>query len=374
MASLDELKSQQQMQFQQAQLFNMQAKKATPNYQMAIKKDIDSINNMYTNSRYSPIGTDEVGTPFPAFREFGGRMTQWAPVALDSSTLRKTMNLPTDTTTARNSLQKDAISTGNDGLKNWLYGVQTLANLSTTNFCTSNSDCAPYGPNYKCNSNYESWPDSYGNQSGSTCSLTKYPELDGGKYIRKDAYSGGIGKNCSTDNDCGDGYECNNTTDMFGKNLQQSGYCSIPFSCPDNKKRFLGTPANSGLPVVPPKNQNNGGMGYKTKQECQENALATQDCVQGGETGNYYALFPGTCPTFPSNRIGGAAGALRQSTASQKENGFSIPSYANFKSSTFGSNSKPVRSLYNVASKANAAQQNSPLMYSLSINPKPSNA
>jgi len=35
--------------------------------------------NEYTNARYAAIGNETVGKPFPAFREYAGRFTDWTP-------------------------------------------------------------------------------------------------------------------------------------------------------------------------------------------------------------------------------------------------------------------------------------------------------
>ncbi len=344
-----------------------------PNYNIALnqlEKD-----NTYVNARYAPTGDSTVGIPFPAFREFGGRFTLWQPSSLAMSTLKKQMNLPTDNTTFRQGFSQNAIAAGNESLKNWTVSTQTLSNPSfDTMFCTTNDDCEAFGKNYSCNSNYEPWPDSYGNQSGSVCSYTAYPEIDEGKYFRKNAMQGGIGKACTTNNDCGSGYECNNVTDFVGKNVQQTGYCSQVYDCGDGKKRYMGYPYNSGIPMPPPDSQNNGGQGYNSKGECKNEALAQQNCVNVGS--KWFAVYPGYCPVPATQRVGGAQGALATTDRQQAMTGFQIPAYATNQSSSMGgTNKKSVAfSAFNRnASGAENVSMNQPFMYEMAMNPRPSN-
>jgi hypothetical protein len=213
-----------------------------------------------------------------------------------------------------------------------------------------------------------SWSDAKGNQ-GNYCSITKYPELEGGIYQRKTTGEGGIGKACTTDSDCGSGYSCNNTTDMFGKNNQQTGYCSQIYQCPDGA-HFIGYPYNSGIPIIPPSGQNNKGTGYSTENECNNNKLAQQDCKQDS-TGKYFATYPGYCPVVTNLRSGNnPSGMLPSSNMAVQQTGIKIPSYATNRSSSIG---KPLSAFtsWNInASPENLQQMSDPLDYEISINPK----
>jgi hypothetical protein len=341
------------------------------NYSLAFNEinKADSVDN-YINARYAPTGNNQVGLPFPAYKEYGGRFTQWQPSALEISTLKKQMNLPTDNNTFRQGFIQNAIGTGDESLKNWTFATQTLANPSfATMFCTSNDDCAPFGQNYSCNSNYEPWPDSYGNQSGSVCSYTAYPEVDSGTYVRKDQSQGGIGKKCNTDNDCGSGYECNQSTDFVGRGIQQTGYCSQTYNCADGKKRYIGYPYNSGIPVPPPKDQNNNGLGYQTEKECKNNAMAQQNCIKMGNT--WFATYPGYCPVQPTLRVGSPQGALMVTGQGESAAGFQIPAYGPIKASSMGG-SAVARAFTSFGAKASTGM-NEPLQYEMALNPRPAN-
>lgn len=345
-----------------------------PNYALALKKDQSKINNYYTNARYAPVGNETVGQPFPFYKDYGGRMTMWNSSASAMSTIKKQMNLPTDNTAFRNGITNDAINLGNDGLTSWVYGTQTLANHSFDNrFCTSDTDCSQFGPNYTCNANYENWPDAKGNQSGSICTLTHYPEVDSGNYMRANAINGGIGKACKLDTDCNQqmGYSCNNQTDIVGKNIQQTGYCAQTYKCPNGETKFLGTPYNSGIPQPPLDSQNNFGTGYGSKEECMAFASAQQSCVP--LQGRYYATYPGYCGVGPSLRKGTQGqGALRITSMVQKSNGFTIPQFGPIASSTFGGadTAQQMQRAFNAQGSDSMA---SPLQYSLNINPRVTN-
>lgn len=352
---------------------NLTIKPGHPNYALAAFKDMSSINNDYTNARYAPTGSDETGKPFPMYKDFGGRMTTWNSSASSMSTIKKQMALPTDTTAFRTGITNDSMGIGNDSLTGWVYGTQTLANKDFANrFCTNNTDCAAYGSEYKCNSNYEPWNDAYGSQSGSVCSKTIYPELKDGSYSRSLSSNGGIGRGCTTNTDCNTdaGYECNNQVDMFGKNIQQSGYCSQTYTCDDDKKRYLGYPYNSGIPQVPPSTQNNNGNGYSSKEECSVNSSAQQDCIQDS-SGAWFAVYPGYCPVGPVLRKGPTGqGALRVSTMVQVSSGFTIPQYGPVQSSSLGSSDSINRANALNFSQKTSSEMNEPLQYSLSINPR----
>jgi len=332
-----------------------------PNFQMAINnttKQLQSAN--YIGPSY------DGGVPFQSYKQPADYMTDWFGSSSWNSITSLQQNLPTDNTASRNAHQANALNSGNNSLKGWVFSTQTLTNPSASTYaCTNPSDCAPLGKNYTCNSNYSPWPDSYGNQAAS-CVPVFYPELSGGTYQRSLAINGGIGKKCQSDDDCdsGNGYQCNNTTTIFGKNIQQTNYCAQTYKC-GTEKRFLGTPYNSGIPVPPDPSQNNNGRGYSTMAECQSNAMAQQQCVQA-DNGNYYATFPGFCPLPPNQRINGPQGALPTSNTNTGQ--FSIPSYANSLASSFGS-SRAAQAL-NIGNY-NKENNFSPLQYSLSINPSP---
>lgn len=343
-------------------------------FKMAAMKELDSINPVYSNARYAPSGRNNIQIPFLNFREYGARMTQWQPTSLTSSTWKKQMNLPTNNTAYRQGVNQDAINLGNTSNKAWVYSTQTLANVSTdTMFCTSDADCASF-PGTTCNANYESWPSAHGDQSGSFCSYTVYPELEKEGYQRKDANQGGIGRACQTDRDCGEGYKCNNETDTFGKNVQQTGFCSQKYTCPGGSKHYIGYPYNSGIPQPPDSNQNNGGMGYTSKEQCMNEALAQQDCIQ--QDGKWFATYPGYCPV-PKNLRKGAQphGALRTTSPTQANQGFTIPQYATSQSSSMGGSSTAGALVsWNLSSKVGEnTGMSGPLQYLQNISPIPPN-
>lgn len=311
------------------------------------------------------------GDKFLAYKDFGGRFTQFQPVSLNASTWKKMASLPTDNTKFRYQMMGDGINIGNSANQNWTFTTQTKSNPSAdTLYCTTSDDCKPFGPKYTCNSNYEPWNDAYGNQSGSFCSFTAYPELDSGVYTRKSAAEGGIGKSCIDNSDCGSGYECNNNTDIFGSNIQQTGFCAQTYTCANGEKRYLGYPYNSGIPVIPSASQNNGGFGYSTSKECQRNASAQQDCVKFNE--RYFATYPGYCPVQPTMRAGGnPAGALIMDNGRAKQSGFILPGGPWGRESTMGGTNKNSLAFnaFNINSKkSNYNDVSEPLKYELSLN------
>lgn len=348
------------------------APKNGPNFALAASHNLADINTTYTGPRFTPMNGAKVGAPFPFYKDTGARMTQWNSSASSLSTLKKQMNLPTDTTAFRNGMINDAIGIGNGSLTGFVYNSQLLGNQSVDNrFCTSDADCQPYGPQYHCNSNYESWPDSYGSQSGSVCSATQYPELSGGSYQRAMADNGGIGKSCVTDGDCNTaaGYSCNDTVDLFGKNLQQTGYCAMKYVCPDGTPKFLGTPYNSGVPIAPPVGQNRGGAGYNSKADCSAAALPMQDCAPDA-AGRWFATYPGYCPVGPSLRQGPSGqGALRVTSPQQAASGFVIPAYQNALASG-GLGSSKSNAFAQEAFHRGGGGGSQALQYSLLINPR----
>lgn len=331
-------------------------------------KEVDKANNNdYVNARYAPVGNETVGMPFPLFRQPAGYFTDWTPAGQSPSNLKRQMNLPTNNTLFRNTQQNDGVSLQNKQNSAWLYRTQTLTNNGDAIACRNNTDCASW-PGTSCNAQFMSWPDAKGNQ-GNFCSLTKYPEMVDGMYFRKNTSQGGIGKACTTDNECGSGYSCNNSTDMFGKNVQQTGYCAQTYQCPDGE-HYLGYPYNSGIPIIPPSGQNNGGNGYSSESECSNNKLAQQDCKQDMR-GKWFATYPGYCPVVSNLRSDNSpSGMLPSSSMSSIDAGIKIPAYATNRSSSIG---KPLSAFtsWNInASSTNTQQMSDPLLYELSINPR----
>jgi hypothetical protein len=329
-----------------------------------IKKDD---NYDYVGARYAPTGNQTVGDPFPLFKQPAYYFTDWTPNTQTVSNMKRQMNLPTNNTLFRNSQEKDGVNIQNNQNTAWMYRTQTLSNNGEVMACRNNADCSAW-PGTTCNPNYQSWSNAHGNQ-GNYCSETKYPEMTKGVYNRKDASRGGIGKACSTDNDCAMGYSCNNDVDMFGNNVQQTGYCSQTYECEDGI-HHAGYPYNSGIPMPPPLNQNKGGVGYNTKEECDENKVSQQDCVRG-KNGNWFATYPAYCPIPTNMRKGGnPLGALPSSNARDISNGIRIPAYATNKSS-MSEKKLGAFSAWNINSSKNSSQEMSePLRYELSINPK----
>jgi hypothetical protein len=339
-----------------------------PNFSLAASK-VASTSNDSANVNM-PRFAD--GGAFMAYKNSSGRYTQHQPTSSSVSSLKQQMNLPTSTSQFRRGLQDSAVNIGNDGNKDWVFTTQTLAGPSADSLlCTSDADCGALA-GYSCNSNFQNWNDSYGNQSGSTCAYTMYPELKDGVYNRKLSNEGGIGRACFSDEGCNTaaGYSCNNETDLFGSHIQQNGFCAQKYTCPDGKERYLGTPSNSAVPMEPSKSQNMKGAGYSTLDECRSNSKAQQNCIQD-KSGAYFAVFPGYCPTVASLRKDPSAGtgALQTSSMNQVNTGFTIPGYhMSLSSSNFGSK-KGALSAFNMSGAKH--EMSEPLQYSLSINPKP---
>lgn len=337
-------------------------------FQQAAFSELEQANqNDYVNARYAPTGNQTIGMPFPLFRQPASYFTEWTPAGQASSNLKRRMNLPTNNTLFRNTQQADGVSLANKQNKAFVFRTQTLANNGDPIACRNNTDCASW-PETTCNGQFMSWPDAKGNQ-GNFCSITKYPELESGTYYRKTTVEGGIGKACTNDNECATGYSCNNVTDMFGKNVQQTGYCSQVYQCPDGP-HFLGYPYNSGIPIVPPAGQNNQGRGYNTKEQCSHNKLAQQDCKQD-LSGNWFATYPGYCPVVSNLRSGDhPAGMLPSSSMSSQNSGIVMPGFATSGGSAIG---KPLSAFtsWNInASPVNSQQMSDPLSYELAINPR----
>lgn len=343
-------------------------------YNKIIKNNIFYLKMQYMNAVYARMGDQQVGTPFLNYKDYAGRMTQQQSIASNMSTLKKQMNLPTSTNTFRDALVGTGIGLGNKSLNQWVDSTQKLSNITFDRlYCTSDADCTKVNPTYTCNSNVESWPDAHGNQSGSYCADTKLPEFIDGKFTRLNTTQGGIGKQCFTDADCNttSGYFCNNSTDTFGHNIEQTGFCAQTFDCGDDVKRFVGYPAGSSVPISPPINQNNNGTGYTNLDECQKSTVGGQRCSL--VNGRYFATYPGYCPVSSSLREGSnPTGALTLTSLKDISRGLVIPAYANSLASSIGSSSQITS-----VSRANALMAGkggeSPLEYEMRINPRPSN-
>jgi hypothetical protein len=336
-------------------------------FEAAAYEVLDAASDVSTNARYAPIGNEAVGLPFLAYKQPGYYMTDWTPAGQRSSNIKREMNLPTDNTTFRNTLQDDGVKLQNNQNEAWVGRFQTLANNGDTIACRNNTDCASW-PGTTCNPQFMSWTDAKGNQ-GNYCSVTKYPELQNGYYQRKNALDNGIGRACKTDSDCAGGYHCNNETDKFGKNIQQTGFCAQKYSCPGGTTHFLGYPYNSGIPMPPPDSQNNEGLGYSSESECKNSKMAQQDCKP--LNGRWFATYPGYCPVVTSLRENGnPRGALVSESRRTVDGGIKIPAFANIGASSIGKPDKTFQS-WNMNAKVNVAREmNEPLEYELSINPK----
>jgi len=342
---------------------------------------INQINNdEYTNARYARTVNQMVGTPFLSYKQSAGQtFTDWVSAGEGSSIQAQQFNTPTDNTLFRNSQQSAGVQLQNNQNDGFVYRSQTLSNQGNTLACRNNADCDPY-PGTTCNPQYQSWTNSKGNQ-GNYCAVTQYPELSTGMYQRKLTNEGGIGKACTKNSECGAEYLCKDdkanphisTTDLFGHG-NQVGFCAMTYNCPDGSTHYLETPQGAGFPTVPPKNQNNNGMGYNNKEQCLQHALSQQNCEY--LNGKYYATYPATCPVPANLRVGGnSQGPIIKSSKAAIAKGATIPSYATNQSSSMGgSNVMPLTS-WNINSDANNSTTMSgivgPLQYEMSINPKP---
>jgi hypothetical protein len=307
------------------------------------------------------------GTPFPFFKQGAYMLTDFTPAGQSASNYMRRMGLASDNTLARNTMQSDGLNIGNQQGTAFVYRTNTMINNGDPISCRNNTDCSSW-PGSVCNPQFMSWKDAKGNQ-GAYCSLIRYPEMKNGNYERKTTAEGGIGKACFSDSECGEGYRCNNETDTFGKNIQQTGFCSQVYECPDGE-HFAGYPYGAGNPVVPPKEQNNKGYGYSTNEECVNNKMAQQDCVQDN-SGKWFATYPGYCPVIPNMREGASPyGQLSSSSYKVEQGGFKLPSFANTRGSSMG---KPLQafSSWNINSNVNElSQMEEPLAYEMSINPR----
>lgn len=343
-------------------------------FQAAAFNDLEKANkNEYVNARYAPIGDEKVGMPFPLFRQPAGYFTDWTSSGQTTSNYRRRLNLPTDNTLMRNTIQADGVSLANNQNSAFVFRTQTLVNNGDPIACVNDTDCESW-PGTTCNRQYMSWNDAKGNQ-GNYCAVTKYPEMENGVYNRKTKLQGGIGKECRTDRECAVGYYCNNQTDIFGKNVQQNGFCSQVYQC-QGTTHYLGYPNNSSVPLAPPPEQNNNGRGYDSKKECNNSKLAQQDCVRGN-TGKWFATYPGYCPVVTNLRSDSKpAGALPSSNISTVDKGIVMPGYAsNLSSTSFGPiSSKGVQPASSWSSEGSLStgnrQMSEPMAYELSINPR----
>ncbi len=336
-----------------------------PNFSLAASKVLSPDNVNKNTPKYQD------GASFLSYKNSSGRYTQWNPTSSSISSFKQQMNLPTDTTKFRNAFQNDSISLGNEGNKDFVFSTATLSGPSAdSRFCTSDADCSAF-EGATCNSNRENWNDVYGNDAGSVCNYTVYPELKDGVYTRKLQREGGIGKSCFDDSGCGEGYSCNNETNTFGSNIQQNGFCAQKYTCPDGKESYLGTPYNSAVPIEPPASQNNNGKGYQTNDECKHVATAQQQCV--ASNGAYFAVFPGFCKTEASLRKNETkgTGALRMSSLKAQDEGFVIPGFHMSLPSSTGSkkgNNSGAVGAFLQGYKGDSTGMSEPLAYSLKIN------
>lgn len=322
----------------------------------------------YTGPRFAPVGNQVVGDPFPLYNQGAYMFTDYTPAGQTSSNQMRQMNIASNNTLARNTLQKAGVAVANSQNVATVFRTQTLGINGDPIACVSDKDCSAW-PGTTCNTQFSSWNDSYGNQ-GNYCSTTYYPELASGTYSRKLTNEGGIGKGCNTDRDCGENYFCNNETDPFGKNIQQTGYCSMIYDCGDGKRHYLGTPYNSGIPITPSSEQNNHGRGYDTQEECVQNIVGVQQCTQD-QNGRWFAVYPALCPV-PNNLRSGSnpRGQLARTSTHSLNSGITMPGYVNTQSSSI---TKPLSAFASWNINAEADNMNSmqgPLDYELSINPR----
>lgn len=342
-------------------------------FQTAANNELNKINSDdYVNARFAPNGNQTEGSPFLAYKEFGGRFTDWTPNSQTVGNMKNEMHLPTNNSLFRNAQINNGVSIQNDQNTAWLYRTQTLANNGGVRSCVSDVECSQF-PGTTCNSNYQDWDDVKGNQ-GNFCSKTFYPELESGIFNRKNVSQGGIGKACNTDNDCGSGYSCNNDVNIFGKNVKQTGYCSQTYDCGGSSKRHLAYPEGSGTPVPPPPEQNNYGKGYTTAKQCNNNKSPGQHCV-ADSSGRWFATYPGFCPVSREMTHSGATplGALSRSSASSISNGIGIPASSMFGSLKSSNHSQPKQlGSFSAWNNSESDKQNSdissPLQYEMSIN------
>lgn len=278
-----------------------------------------SSNPPYNGPRFSS------GKPFLAYRQPAGQLfTDNGPSAYVESNYRRMANTPLNNEFSRQFMTDAAMNLSDRQGNLRMAQLQTFTNPSGLRGCSTDDDCTNlYGKDYECNGSFEEWDEAHGMQ-GNYCSRVIYPELGpdvtkstAGKsrYSRALTEQKGIGRACTADGDCASGYSCQTEFDLFGRGLQD-GYCAKPYSCGDGKTRYLKY-SNSGLPFVPPKEQNKYGKGFSTFEECKANASATQDCVQDS-SGKFFGTYRAECPIGNDFRAGGSVdGNVIASTAAE---------------------------------------------------------
>src|SRR4051812_7978619 len=94
-------------------------------FQAAAFKTVEKANqNEYVNARYAPVGNEEVGMPFPLFRQPAAYFTDYTPAGQQASNLKRRMNLPTNNTLFRNTQQNDGVNLQNKQNTAWVYRTQ----------------------------------------------------------------------------------------------------------------------------------------------------------------------------------------------------------------------------------------------------------
>jgi hypothetical protein len=314
---------------------------------------------------------DANGNPFPLYRQGAYMFTDYSPAGLRNSAYALQRNTPTNTVMANNAMQNDGVAQATLQNIAMVNRTQSLATNSYPIGCSSPNDdkqCNAEYPGSKCVAVHMDWNDAKGNQTN-FCSHTVYPEMKNGVYSRLDSSRGGIGKSCNNNSDCGNGYVCNNQTNIFGKNRQATGYCSQQYTCPNGSVQMSGYPYNSSEPIPPPPDQNNYGRGYSSKDECKNNLRGYQDCVQNNQ-GNWFAVFAQYCPVTPSLRKNSnPQGAFSTTPPSQQQ--IIMPGWGNQMASGFSSAPQAFASWNINSSSSKYNEDQSPLAYSLSINPRP---
>ncbi len=311
---------------------------------------------------------DANNNPFPLYRQGAYMFTDFTPAGLSNSAYALERNAPTDSVMAMNAMQNDGVSQATQQNIAMVNRTQSLETNSVPIGCTSANDPCSAWPGAKCVAVNIDWDDSKGNQTN-FCSTTNYPELKNGIYHRLNSSQGGIGKACNHNGDCGQGYACNNETNIFGKNRQQTGFCSQTYSCPNGSTYFAGYPYDASTPIAPPPDQNNYGKGYASKQECSNNLQGYQDCVQD-TAGRWFATYSQFCPVMSNLRQGGnPVGQFTTSPPAQKQ--IIMPGWGTQGPSRISS-APQAFSAWNINSEASQTNEDkSPLAYSMNINPRP---
>jgi len=310
---------------------------------------------------------DANGNPFPLFRQGAYMFTDYTPAGNRESYYRNARNAPTDTVMANNAMQADGVAQATTQNYAMVNRTQTLELNSYPQGATSPTDPCKAFPGSKPTAVHMNWNNAKGNQTA-FCSQVHYPELEGGVYNRKLANEGGIGKGCTHDGDCGEGYFCNQETTTFGKNIQQTGFCSQMYMCPDGSKQAAGYPYNAGRPNPPPADQNMGGKGYASKEQCEDNIRGYQDCVQNN-AGRWFAVYAQYCPLGASLRQGGNPQGAFNTTPPQQQQ-IIMPGWGNQGPSGISSGPAALSAWNTNAEVSKFNEDSSPLAYSLAINPR----